>query len=182
MEYAFPGDYPTCKNEGINGILTDGGYAEYVTLDFTGITKIPKELDPAQAPLFCSGVTTFVSQYCSNARYGLKTLADAIESRNTELYEEHGSSARSCCRHPRSRWSWVSVSYRTAGELLSESEYLHFSAIWVSNSLPNPVLRLSPFRPPTRRRISLRNSVLTFTSTDRRRIRPRRSTSSAVPI
>ncbi|KAG7531632.1 hypothetical protein FFLO_04216 [Filobasidium floriforme] len=55
------GDYPTCKNEGINGILTDGGYAEYVTLDFTGITKIPKELDPAQAPLFCSGVTTFNS-------------------------------------------------------------------------------------------------------------------------
>ena len=41
--------------------MTDGGYAEFVTLDFTGVTKVPKELDPAQAPLFCSGVTTFVS-------------------------------------------------------------------------------------------------------------------------
>jgi D-arabinose 1-dehydrogenase-like Zn-dependent alcohol dehydrogenase len=129
MEYAFPGDYPTCKNEGINGILTDGGYAEYVTLDFTGITKIPKELDPAQAPLFCSGVTTFVSQRRSNTGSGLKTLADAIEFHNTELHEEHGSSTRSCRCHPRSRWSWVSVSYRTAGELLSESEYLRFPFI-----------------------------------------------------
>lgn len=48
--------------------MTDGGYAEYVTLDYTGVTKVPKELDPAQAPLFCSGVTTFVSTDLSPSR------------------------------------------------------------------------------------------------------------------
>merc|ERR1712071_152936 len=56
------GDYVTCENEGINGIKTDGGYAEYATLDYTALCKIPESMDPAeQAPLMCAGVTVFTS-------------------------------------------------------------------------------------------------------------------------
>ena len=41
--------------------MTDGGYAEYATLDATAVTKIPEEIDPAlAAPLLCAGVTVFV--------------------------------------------------------------------------------------------------------------------------
>jgi len=42
--------------------MSDGGYAEYATLDVTAVTKIPEEIDPAlAAPLLCAGVTVFVS-------------------------------------------------------------------------------------------------------------------------
>ena len=45
--------YPT-------GILTDGGYAEYCTLDATALAHIPEEADVAKAaPLLCAGVTVF---------------------------------------------------------------------------------------------------------------------------
>ncbi|KZS95704.1 GroES-like protein [Sistotremastrum niveocremeum HHB9708] len=56
------GDHVTCEKENINGILTDGGYAEYVYLRTEAIAAVPKELDPAEAaPLLCAGVTTFNS-------------------------------------------------------------------------------------------------------------------------
>jgi D-arabinose 1-dehydrogenase-like Zn-dependent alcohol dehydrogenase len=42
------------------GILTDGGYAEYCTLDATALAHIPTEQDVAKAaPLLCAGVTVF---------------------------------------------------------------------------------------------------------------------------
>ncbi|EIN13807.1 GroES-like protein [Punctularia strigosozonata HHB-11173 SS5] len=56
------GDYVTCENEAINGIFSDGGYAEYVTLRTEAVASIPRELDPAEAaPLMCAGITTFNS-------------------------------------------------------------------------------------------------------------------------
>jgi D-arabinose 1-dehydrogenase-like Zn-dependent alcohol dehydrogenase len=56
------GDFVTCENGNINGILSDGGYAEYATLDVTAVTKIPEDIDVAlAAPLLCAGVTVFVS-------------------------------------------------------------------------------------------------------------------------
>lgn len=56
------GDFVTCANEGINGIKTDGGYAEYCTLDATAVAHVPVEADVAKtAPLFCAGVTVFNS-------------------------------------------------------------------------------------------------------------------------
>lgn len=69
------GDYVTCENENINGIMTDGGYAEYATLEYTAVAKIPTEIDPAEAaPLFCAGVTTFNSIRNMNLKPGA-TLA-----------------------------------------------------------------------------------------------------------
>ncbi|PRQ75853.1 GroES-like protein [Rhodotorula toruloides] len=56
------GDFVTCENENINGIITDGGHAEYVTLRTEAVCYIPREMDPAKAaPLLCAGVTTFNS-------------------------------------------------------------------------------------------------------------------------
>lgn len=54
------GDFVTCSAQGINGILSDGGYAEYVTLRSEASLSIPEDIDPAEcAPLLCAGVTTF---------------------------------------------------------------------------------------------------------------------------
>lgn len=56
------GDFVTCSAQGINGILSDGGYAEYVTLRSEASLSIPEDIDPAEcAPLLCAGVTTFNS-------------------------------------------------------------------------------------------------------------------------
>lgn len=42
------------------GIKTDGGYAEYCTLDATALAHIPEDMDVAKAaPLLCAGVTVF---------------------------------------------------------------------------------------------------------------------------
>ncbi|KAI0671634.1 GroES-like protein [Trametes maxima] len=54
------GDYISCAQEDINGVLRDGGYAEYVTLRSEAVVAIPDGLDPAEAaPLLCAGITTF---------------------------------------------------------------------------------------------------------------------------
>ncbi|KAL6833292.1 GroES-like protein [Trichoderma sp. SZMC 28015] len=54
------GEFQYCKNEVINGVSRDGGYAEYVLLRAEAVVRIPKEIDPAEAaPLLCAGVTVF---------------------------------------------------------------------------------------------------------------------------
>ncbi|EIW63877.1 GroES-like protein [Trametes versicolor FP-101664 SS1] len=54
------GDFVTCEEQGLTGILMDGGYAEYATVRSQAVAAIPKDLDPAEvAPLLCAGVTTF---------------------------------------------------------------------------------------------------------------------------
>jgi D-arabinose 1-dehydrogenase-like Zn-dependent alcohol dehydrogenase len=51
-----------------SGILTDGGYAEYCTLDATALAHIPEDADPAKmAPLLCAGVTVFNSMRNMNS-------------------------------------------------------------------------------------------------------------------
>ncbi|KAI5480336.1 hypothetical protein MNV49_000911 [Pseudohyphozyma bogoriensis] len=56
------GDFVTCSNANINGVVTDGGHAEYVTLRQEACLSIPEDIDPAEAaPLLCAGVTTFNS-------------------------------------------------------------------------------------------------------------------------
>lgn len=56
------GDHVTCEQQDINGILRDGGCAEYVTLRSEAIVSVPKEIDPVQAaPLLCAGITVFNS-------------------------------------------------------------------------------------------------------------------------
>ncbi|GAA6011399.1 hypothetical protein JCM10207_008326 [Rhodosporidiobolus poonsookiae] len=56
------GNFINCETKYINGILSDGGHAEYVTLRTESIVSLPDDLDPvAAAPLLCAGVTTFNS-------------------------------------------------------------------------------------------------------------------------
>ncbi|KAL7950395.1 GroES-like protein [Trichoderma barbatum] len=54
------GEFQYCKNEAINGVSRDGGFAEYVLLRAEAVVRIPTEMDPAEAaPLLCAGVTVF---------------------------------------------------------------------------------------------------------------------------
>ncbi|GFP57807.1 hypothetical protein ACSS6W_007345 [Trichoderma asperelloides] len=52
--------YQFCKNQKINGVSFDGGYAEYVLLRAEAAVRVPKEIDAAEvAPFLCAGVTVF---------------------------------------------------------------------------------------------------------------------------
>jgi alcohol dehydrogenase/propanol-preferring alcohol dehydrogenase len=63
------GDFITCHNGRITGITQDGGYADYVSVPFETLARIPDELTPIEAaPLVCAGVTTFNSLRNSGAR------------------------------------------------------------------------------------------------------------------
>ncbi|KAI0326751.1 GroES-like protein [Cubamyces sp. BRFM 1775] len=54
------GDFITCEEQDLVGMLSDGGYAEYVTVRSEAVAAVPRDLDPAEtAPLFCAGVTVF---------------------------------------------------------------------------------------------------------------------------
>ncbi|KAI0782627.1 GroES-like protein [Abortiporus biennis] len=56
------GDFCLCKNQAINGVTMDGGYAEYTTLRSEAVISVPREIDPAEAaPVLCAGITTFNS-------------------------------------------------------------------------------------------------------------------------
>ena len=42
------------------GVLSDGGYAEYVIVRTEAVASVPKDMDPAElAPMMCAGVTIF---------------------------------------------------------------------------------------------------------------------------
>jgi D-arabinose 1-dehydrogenase-like Zn-dependent alcohol dehydrogenase len=63
------GDFITCRNLKITGILEDGGYADYVVVPFAAMARIPNELTAVEAaPLVCAGVTTFNALRNSGAR------------------------------------------------------------------------------------------------------------------
>ena len=54
------GDLVTCVNQRIPGILTDGGYADYVVVPASALARIPDTLPATDAgPLLCAGITTF---------------------------------------------------------------------------------------------------------------------------
>ncbi|GAA5821016.1 hypothetical protein JCM3770_004472 [Rhodotorula araucariae] len=56
------GDFVTCESENINGVITDGGHAEYVTLRTEAVCAVPEDIDPAKAaPLLCAGITVYNS-------------------------------------------------------------------------------------------------------------------------
>ncbi|KAK7692067.1 hypothetical protein QCA50_005472 [Cerrena zonata] len=56
------GEFALCGKQEINGVMRDGGYAEYVNLRSISLCHVPKELDPAEAaPLLCAGITAFNS-------------------------------------------------------------------------------------------------------------------------
>lgn len=65
------GDFFACTTRQITGISFDGGYAEYVVVPATAVTRFPGTLSPlASAPLMCAGHTTFDALRSSGARAG----------------------------------------------------------------------------------------------------------------
>lgn len=54
------GDFVTCSRLKAPGLITDGGYAEYVVMPASALARIPDGVDPLHAgPLMCAGVTAF---------------------------------------------------------------------------------------------------------------------------
>ena len=54
------GQFQICKNEAVNGVTMDGGFAEYVMLRSEAAVHLSADIDPAEAaPLMCAGVTVF---------------------------------------------------------------------------------------------------------------------------
>ncbi|CAN9275248.1 unnamed protein product [Alternaria sp. RS040] len=54
------GPWHVCENEDVNGVLRDGGFAEYCVLRTEAVVRIPQHADPAEyASLLCAGVTVF---------------------------------------------------------------------------------------------------------------------------
>ena len=55
----------------MTGITYDGGYADYMIANTTGLVPIPEELSTTEAaPLMCAGVTTYNALRNSGARVG----------------------------------------------------------------------------------------------------------------
>jgi D-arabinose 1-dehydrogenase-like Zn-dependent alcohol dehydrogenase len=65
------GDFITCANGLIPGILYDGGYQEYMVAPAVALASIPQQLSAVEAgPLMCAGVTTFNAVRNAGARAG----------------------------------------------------------------------------------------------------------------
>jgi propanol-preferring alcohol dehydrogenase len=65
------GDLVNCRNQEFTGIHHDGGYAEYMLANASGLVSIPDALSSeAAAPLLCAGLTTFSALRNSPARAG----------------------------------------------------------------------------------------------------------------
>src|SRR5947209_5511993 len=65
------GDFVNCKNQPISGAHSDGGYAEMMIAQASGLAAIPDDLLPTEAaPLLCAGLTTFNALRNSKARPG----------------------------------------------------------------------------------------------------------------
>src|SRR5215472_13817083 len=66
------GLFLACRNGPfITGVLTDGGYADYVVSRWEALAHVPDDLNSAEgAPLMCAGVTTFNCLRNTGARPG----------------------------------------------------------------------------------------------------------------
>src|SRR5437773_10126546 len=65
------GDFVNCKNQPMSGIHSDGGYAEMMIAQASGLAAIPDDLLSTEAaPLLCAGLTTFNALRNSKARPG----------------------------------------------------------------------------------------------------------------
>lgn len=59
-EACSAGDDPGCPEQLATGVTVDGGYAPYMVAPANFATKIPEEIDFAEAaPLFCAGLTVY---------------------------------------------------------------------------------------------------------------------------
>jgi propanol-preferring alcohol dehydrogenase len=65
------GDFVNCQHQPISGTSTDGGYAEMMIAQASGLVAIPDDLLSTEAaPLLCAGLTTFNGLRNSKARPG----------------------------------------------------------------------------------------------------------------
>lgn len=65
------GDFSNCHNSLITGMDFDGGYAEYMVVSTSALTRIAEEFNSLEAaPLLCAGITTFNALRNSGARGG----------------------------------------------------------------------------------------------------------------
>ena len=65
------GDFVNCQNQPISGVHSDGGYAELMIAQASGLVAIPDDLLSTEAaPLLCAGLTTFNALRNSKARPG----------------------------------------------------------------------------------------------------------------
>ena len=59
-EFCRNGDLVNCRNQEFTGVHHDGGYAEVMVANASGLVSIPDNLSSAAAaPLLCAGITTF---------------------------------------------------------------------------------------------------------------------------
>ncbi len=59
-EYCISGRENLCPYATVTGINHKGGYSEFAALDSNYVTKIPDNMDSAEAaPLFCAGITAY---------------------------------------------------------------------------------------------------------------------------
>jgi alcohol dehydrogenase, propanol-preferring len=59
-DYCKHGNFVACTDQPYTGLAVDGGYAEVVYANATGLVAIPNELTSIEAaPLLCAGFTTF---------------------------------------------------------------------------------------------------------------------------
>ncbi|AAT43834.1 zinc-dependent alcohol dehydrogenase family protein [Picrophilus oshimae] len=60
-EYCLSGREHLCPYGKWTGETVDGGYAEYMIADSRYVNKVPSNIDPVNAPLFCPGVTAYTA-------------------------------------------------------------------------------------------------------------------------
>lgn len=65
------GDFVNCARQGFSGVHSDGGYAEVMLAQASGLVSVPDALGSVEAaPLLCAGITTFKALRNSSARAG----------------------------------------------------------------------------------------------------------------
>ena len=70
-DFCRKGDLVNCENQEYTGVHHDGGYAEVMIANASGLVSIPDKLSPVEAaPLLCAGLTTFNALRDSGAKAG----------------------------------------------------------------------------------------------------------------
>ncbi len=73
------GDFVNCQNQPISGVNSDGGYAEKMIAQVSGLAAIPDDLLSTEAaPLLRAGLTTFNGLRNSKARAGELVANQAV--------------------------------------------------------------------------------------------------------
>src|SRR5438128_7766590 len=97
------GDFVNCQNQPISGVHSDGGYAEMMIAQASGLAAVPDDLLPTEAaPLLCAGLTTFNGLRNSKARRARRySRSRRARSPRDSVCAPHGLSSRSRCSRAR---------------------------------------------------------------------------------